>query len=244
MNAPGRSGPTRRAASSNWETARDSRSSGSPRPHPGLEAETELSVVTIDDESVGRADGRRLRVISGDADPQGSESFLKDGWQRSPPRVGGRGAPNLRPLKVTPEHPFNIHIPSHYPTRSATTTRPSVFIRALPVGRQRSSLRVRRHAARKRVRGTREGRFSSADRDTTVHPNNGDQILESAKATSSTTKVLRGRVPAWSFLQPHHPYRRGRAGDLRALEHSWRRPRLVAWQPRRLLHRSARAGCS
>jgi poly(hydroxyalkanoate) depolymerase family esterase len=33
------------------------------------------------------------------------------------------------------------------------------------------------------------------DRDTTVHPNNGDRILEqSAKATSPTTKVLRGRV--------------------------------------------------
>jgi poly(hydroxyalkanoate) depolymerase family esterase len=34
------------------------------------------------------------------------------------------------------------------------------------------------------------------DRDTTVHPNNGDQIIElSAKATSPTVKVLRGRVP-------------------------------------------------
>ena len=34
------------------------------------------------------------------------------------------------------------------------------------------------------------------DRDTTVHPNNGDRILEqSAKATRPTTKVLRGRVP-------------------------------------------------
>ena len=34
------------------------------------------------------------------------------------------------------------------------------------------------------------------DRDTTVHPNNGDRILEqSAKATSPTAKVLRGRVP-------------------------------------------------
>jgi poly(hydroxyalkanoate) depolymerase family esterase len=33
------------------------------------------------------------------------------------------------------------------------------------------------------------------DRDTTVHPNNGDRILESAKATSPTTKMLRGRVP-------------------------------------------------
>jgi poly(hydroxyalkanoate) depolymerase family esterase len=34
------------------------------------------------------------------------------------------------------------------------------------------------------------------DRDSTVHPNNGDRILrQSAKATVSTTKVLRGRVP-------------------------------------------------
>jgi poly(hydroxyalkanoate) depolymerase family esterase len=34
------------------------------------------------------------------------------------------------------------------------------------------------------------------DRDTTVHPNNGDRILEqSVKATSPTAKVLRGRVP-------------------------------------------------
>ena len=34
------------------------------------------------------------------------------------------------------------------------------------------------------------------DRDTTVHPDNGDRILEqSAKATSPTTKVLRGGVP-------------------------------------------------
>lgn len=34
------------------------------------------------------------------------------------------------------------------------------------------------------------------DRDTTVHPNNGDRILEqSAKATIPTAKVLRGRVP-------------------------------------------------
>ncbi|MBR0823834.1 PHB depolymerase family esterase [Bradyrhizobium liaoningense] len=34
------------------------------------------------------------------------------------------------------------------------------------------------------------------DRDTTVHPKNGDQILEQfARATRSTTKVLRGRVP-------------------------------------------------
>ena len=80
------------------------------------------------------------------------------------------------------------------------------------------------------------------DRDTTVHPNNGDHVLEqSAKATSSTTKVLRGRVPtAMPIVAPSFPS--GRAGELRALEHSWRRPRMVGRQPRRLLHRSARAG--
>jgi poly(hydroxyalkanoate) depolymerase family esterase len=33
------------------------------------------------------------------------------------------------------------------------------------------------------------------DRDTTVHSNNGDRILRSATEKSSTTKVLRGRVP-------------------------------------------------
>ena len=33
------------------------------------------------------------------------------------------------------------------------------------------------------------------DRDTTVHPDNGDRILESANATSPATKVFRGRVP-------------------------------------------------
>ena len=33
------------------------------------------------------------------------------------------------------------------------------------------------------------------DRDTTVHPNNGERVLnQSAKATSPTTRVLRGRV--------------------------------------------------
>lgn len=34
------------------------------------------------------------------------------------------------------------------------------------------------------------------DRDTTLHPENGERIIEqSAKATSPATKVLRGRVP-------------------------------------------------
>ena len=33
------------------------------------------------------------------------------------------------------------------------------------------------------------------DRDTTVHPNNGDRILEQSAKATSATKVLRGRVP-------------------------------------------------
>ena len=34
------------------------------------------------------------------------------------------------------------------------------------------------------------------DRDTTVHPNNGDRVIEqSTKAKSPTTEILRGRVP-------------------------------------------------
>jgi poly(3-hydroxybutyrate) depolymerase len=34
------------------------------------------------------------------------------------------------------------------------------------------------------------------DRDTTVHPNNGDRILEQSAKATSATKVLRGRVPS------------------------------------------------
>jgi poly(hydroxyalkanoate) depolymerase family esterase len=56
------------------------------------------------------------------------------------------------------------------------------------------------------------------DRDTTVHPNNGDRIIEqSAQATSPTTKVLRGRVP------DGHAYRRTvlTDGDGRAISEHW-----------------------
>ena len=75
------------------------------------------------------------------------------------------------------------------------------------------------------------------DRDTTVHPNNGDRIpKQSVKATSLTTKVLRGRVPHG------HACDAAGAGDLRALEYPRRRPCVVGRQSRRLLHRSARAG--
>ena len=56
------------------------------------------------------------------------------------------------------------------------------------------------------------------DRDTTVHPNNGDRILEqSAKATSPTANVLRGRVP------DGHAYTRTilTDGDGRAISEHW-----------------------
>jgi poly(hydroxyalkanoate) depolymerase family esterase len=56
------------------------------------------------------------------------------------------------------------------------------------------------------------------DRDTTVHPDNGDRILEqSAKAASSATKVLRGRVP------DGHAYTRAIVTDRsgRAISEHW-----------------------
>jgi poly(hydroxyalkanoate) depolymerase family esterase len=56
------------------------------------------------------------------------------------------------------------------------------------------------------------------DRDTTVHPNNGERIIEqSAKATTPTTKVLRGRVPHG------HAYSRTifTDGDGRAISEHW-----------------------
>jgi hypothetical protein len=80
------------------------------------------------------------------------------------------------------------------------------------------------------------------DRDTTVHPNNGDRILRQfATGESTATKVLRGRVPQG------HGYTRtiltDAGGRVRALEHSRCEPRLVGRPPRRVLHGSARAGC-
>ena len=81
------------------------------------------------------------------------------------------------------------------------------------------------------------------DRDTTVHPNNGDRILEqSAKSDESDNEGASRTSARRACLYPHHPYRRGRARNLRALEHSRCRPRMVGRQSRRLLHRSARTG--
>ena len=80
------------------------------------------------------------------------------------------------------------------------------------------------------------------DRDTTVHPDNGDRILaQSAKATSSRDKGDSRTSARRACLHPHNRYRPQRRGDLRALERPWRRSRLVGRQSRRLLHRFARA---
>jgi poly(hydroxyalkanoate) depolymerase family esterase len=65
------------------------------------------------------------------------------------------------------------------------------------------------------------------DRDTTVHPNNGDRILEqSAKAASSTIKVLRGQVPAGhAFTRTIVTDRSGRAisehWNIHGAGHAW-----------------------
>jgi poly(hydroxyalkanoate) depolymerase family esterase len=55
------------------------------------------------------------------------------------------------------------------------------------------------------------------DRDTTVHPNNGDRILEQSAKATSATKVLRGRVPSG------HAYTRTVFADAggRAISEHW-----------------------
>jgi poly(hydroxyalkanoate) depolymerase family esterase len=53
------------------------------------------------------------------------------------------------------------------------------------------------------------------DRDITVHPSNGDHILEQSMRTTSTQKkVHRGRGTRRACLYPHDPYRRERARNL------------------------------
>ena len=55
--------------------------------------------------------------------------------------------------------------------------------------------------------------------------------------------VAAGSGPRRAGLPPHAPRRRGRSGDPRALGDPGRRPCLGGRQPRRLLHRPARARC-
>ena len=81
------------------------------------------------------------------------------------------------------------------------------------------------------------------DRDHIVHPRNADHVIScSLRASKWQKKVDRGCVPRWPCLYPHNPYRCQRAGNVRAMVHPWSWPRLVGWQSRRILYRSARAG--
>ena len=75
------------------------------------------------------------------------------------------------------------------------------------------------------------------DRDTTVHPNNGDQILEQSMRTTSTQKkVHRGQVPGGhAYTRTIHTDASGR-DDLRALEYPRSWTRMVGRQPCGLLH--------
>ena len=73
------------------------------------------------------------------------------------------------------------------------------------------------------------------DRDTTVHPNNGGQILEQSVRTMSTQKkVHSGHRRA--CLYPNDPERRERTRNVGALEYPRSRTRMVRGEPRGLLH--------
>ena len=80
------------------------------------------------------------------------------------------------------------------------------------------------------------------DRDRTVHPANGDEVL----AQAGRGAALKGRHLARTGtgrprLHEDGSIRRVRSADARALDPARRRPRLVGRQPGRLLH-GARAG--
>ena len=82
------------------------------------------------------------------------------------------------------------------------------------------------------------------DRDTTVNPRNGDQVIaQSARGAAICGQVQHGQVPGG------HAYTRmvqadaSGADDAGAMGHPWGRPCLVGRQPSRLLHRSARTRC-
>ena len=120
--------------------------------------------------------------------------------------------------------------------------------------RQRPPLRVRRHAARaSRAGAIRQRAVGSrqlvptivfhGDRDSTVHPRNGDQVIaQSTRAATGTcgpgcsAARCPAGMPTAARCTPTRAGSRPRAvGDPR------RRPCLVGRQPGRLLHRPARA---
>src|ERR1019366_6791713 len=81
------------------------------------------------------------------------------------------------------------------------------------------------------------------DRDNTVHPSNGDHVLEqSIRTTRTQKKVHRGQAPGGhAYTRTIHTDAGGRE-IFWALEHSWSWTRMVRRQPCWLLHGSARTG--
>ena len=86
------------------------------------------------------------------------------------------------------------------------------------------------------------------DQDRTVNPRNGDQVIAQARSASATAlqataTVQQGQVAGGrAYRRTLHADAAG-ADRARAVGDPWRRPCLVGRQPRRLLHRSARARC-
>ena len=127
--------------------------------------------------------------------------------------------------------------------------------------RQGHAVRLRRHAGRSydhcrhssRTTGSGQGRMVPTivfhgDQDRTVNPRNGDQVIAQARGAATdglqaTATAQQGQAAGGRSLPPHHACRRGRSGHARAVGDPRRRPCLVGRQPRRLLHRSARARC-
>ena len=84
------------------------------------------------------------------------------------------------------------------------------------------------------------------DKDMTVNPCNGDQVIAQARGASAAAlqaTVQQGHV-SWRAVLRTHPARRCRGPDgPRAVGHLRCRPCLVEQHGRRLLHRSTRARC-
>ncbi len=81
------------------------------------------------------------------------------------------------------------------------------------------------------------------DRDAIVDPHNADHVIaRSMKTTNWQKKVHRGQVPGGhAYTRTIHTDENGRA-MLEQMVHPWSRTRLVGWQSRGFLHRSAWAG--
>ena len=78
------------------------------------------------------------------------------------------------------------------------------------------------------------------DRDTTVHPDNGAQVVEQCRRSDNDAKEGASRANTRRARLYPHDLRRRRTRDPGALEYPRRRPRLVRRQPGRILYGSQR----